>query len=90
MEKPKRKLIILNKEQIWAIKKWITQNCHLELENIPAMVKSVFGIEALIPFYYHVVRGLRFSWKKLRVSPYNQNSPMNIKTCHKYAKTTLH
>ncbi|KAJ9070528.1 hypothetical protein DSO57_1007152 [Entomophthora muscae] len=37
MNKPKRKSTILNKQ-------WTTQNCHLKLENIQAIVKSNFGI----------------------------------------------
>ncbi|KAJ9058462.1 hypothetical protein DSO57_1012056 [Entomophthora muscae] len=41
---------MLTKEHKWAIHQWITQDCHLELENIQAMVKSTFGVEALIFF----------------------------------------
>ncbi|KAJ9068096.1 hypothetical protein DSO57_1032105, partial [Entomophthora muscae] len=40
-------------------------NCHLELANIQAMVKSNFGVEASISFYYHLVKRICFSWKKL-------------------------
>ncbi|KAJ9057345.1 hypothetical protein DSO57_1023651 [Entomophthora muscae] len=77
---------MLTKEHKWAICQWITQDCHLELVNIQAMVKSTFGVEALISFYYHLVKEIQFSWKKLGVSPYNWNSPANIKTQKNYAE----
>ncbi|KAJ9057750.1 hypothetical protein DSO57_1019679 [Entomophthora muscae] len=63
---------MLAKEHKWAICQWITQDCHLELANIKAMVKSTFGVEASISVYYHLLKGMRFSWKKLGVSPYNR------------------
>ncbi|KAJ9053152.1 hypothetical protein DSO57_1027159 [Entomophthora muscae] len=50
------------------------------------MIKSTFGVEASISFYYHLLKKISFSWKKLRVSPYNQNSPNNIETRKNYAE----
>ncbi|KAJ9055457.1 hypothetical protein DSO57_1003954 [Entomophthora muscae] len=50
------------------------------------MVESTFGVEASISFYYHLVKGMWFSWKKLGVSPYNKNSPSNVKTQKKYTE----
>ncbi|KAJ9056230.1 hypothetical protein DSO57_1035309 [Entomophthora muscae] len=41
---------MLTKEHKWAIRQWITRDCHLELANIQAMVKSTFGVEASISF----------------------------------------
>ena len=80
---------MLTKEHKWAIHQWITQDCHLELANIQAMVKSTFGVEALISFYYHLVKGMRFSWKNIGVSPYNWNSPTNIETRKNYAEAYI-
>ncbi|KAJ9082622.1 hypothetical protein DSO57_1002568 [Entomophthora muscae] len=50
------------------------------------MDKSTFGVEASIFFYYHLLKGMHFSWKKLRISPYNRNSPTNIETRKNYTE----
>ena len=57
-EKSLRVSTMLTKEHKWAIRQWITQDCHLELANIQAMIKYTFGIEASISFYYHLVKGM--------------------------------
>ncbi|KAJ9058952.1 hypothetical protein DSO57_1007349 [Entomophthora muscae] len=85
-EKSLRVSTMLTKEHKWAIHQWITQDCHLKLENTQDMVKSTFGVEALISFYYCLLKRMCFSWKNLGVSPYNRNSPTNIKTQKKYAE----
>ncbi|KAJ9062560.1 hypothetical protein DSO57_1009615 [Entomophthora muscae] len=85
-EKSLRVSTMLTKEHKWAIHQWITRDHYLELANIQAMVKSTFGIEDLIFFYYHLVKGIQYPWKKLGVSPYNRNSPANLETRKKYAE----
>ncbi|KAJ9056441.1 hypothetical protein DSO57_1033005 [Entomophthora muscae] len=51
-----------------------------------AIVKYTFGVEASISFYYHLLKKMRFSWKKLGASPYNCNSPTNIDVQKKYTE----
>ncbi|KAJ9061453.1 hypothetical protein DSO57_1020555 [Entomophthora muscae] len=77
---------MLTKEHKLAIRQWITQHCHLELANVQAMVKSTFGVEASISFYYHLLKKMCFSLKKLGVSSYNWNGPTNIETQKNYAE----
>ena len=77
------------KKYKWAIRQWINWDCHLELGNIKTMLKSSFGIEASISYFYQVVSSFWFLWKKLGVSPYNRNSPKNIETWRKYAEVYI-
>ena len=84
IERKKPHVDLLSKEHKWAIRKWLKRDPFLELGNIKTMLKSAFGVNVSVSYVYRIVRDMKFSWRKLGVSPYNRNSPANIELRGKY------
>ena len=80
---------LIGKEQKWAIRHWIGQDPFVQLSGLKERLLIAFGIKISISHLYQIVRGLRFSHKKIGVSPFARNHPSNVKTRMNYAAVLM-